>query len=162
MSVQPSREKLIELAKAVAKREEVDPELLCSIAEVESSWNLFAARFESQYIYQVKAASHAKKNGITEETEFRLQSFSWGLCQIMGGTARDMKLEGSILRLLEPELNLTYACKYLHALSPRCATISDLVSAYNHGSPWHDGTNPSLYKNQGYVDKIEKAMIKYI
>lgn len=135
-----------------AKDNNVPANLLAAIAQTESSGNHYACRFEKNYKYIVSAKTNAVESNITETTEMILQMTSWGLCQIMGGVARELGLKGSLLQLVDPSVNLVYAAKLLKKLAGKHSERNDIISAYNAGTPIKglDGK----YKNQGYVDQV--------
>jgi len=140
----------------VASLENVPKNLLAAIVFVESGGNPFACRFEKDYKYLFETKKNALDNRITETTEMMLQMTSWGLCQLMGAVAREYGLKGSILQLLEPKINLTYASKLIKRLATRFKERDDIIAAYNAGTPVKslDGK----YKNQAYVDKVNNAI----
>jgi soluble lytic murein transglycosylase-like protein len=75
--------------------------------------------------YQAMVARHAAANGlpaslvhrvIMRESRYRPRAVSkgnYGIMQIRLGTARAMGYQGSAAGLLDPEVNMTYAVKYL-------------------------------------------------
>jgi soluble lytic murein transglycosylase-like protein len=150
------RQQLHPLVKSVAVRFNVDPELVDALVIVESSYNPWALRYEEHFHWLTNAELYAINNRITTATETQCQKFSWGLCQIMGGTARSLGFGGPLTKLMDPELNTVYACKYLGKLASKYPALDDMIAAYNAGSP-RKGDN-GAYVNQGYVDKVKKAM----
>lgn len=126
--------------------------LLAAFVQTESSGDPMAARFEVQYKYIFKVGEFAKLNLITPITEEVFQKTSWGLCQIMGGLARELGHQTSLLELLIPEINLKLAASHLKNLIQKYPGRDDMIAAYNAGSPIKglDGK----YKNQQYVDKV--------
>ncbi len=131
-------------------------ELLAAIAKVESDFRPWAGRYETNYGWITSDTKRlAKENGITERTEIIWQKTSWGLCQIMGGTARDLGFEGLLSELLDPDLNLKYAMKLIDQLFARGYKEDQVISAYNAGAAKYNETGK--FVNQKYVDKVKKA-----
>ena len=136
-----------------------NPKLVYAIIEVESGKDAWATRFEPKYRWIDEPDSHAKRLGITPMTEVTLQKFSYGLMQIMGGTARALGFTDHLTTLCIPAVNLSTGIKLLKQLTRRYETLEDVVSSYNQGSPRKDG---NLYQNQGYVDKVLDSYNKVI
>jgi soluble lytic murein transglycosylase-like protein len=136
----------------VADEQNVPANLLGAIVQTESSNNKWAIRFEPHYKYLYKTKENAQANGLTEATEIATQMMSFGLCQLMGAVGRELGLKGTIFQLLDEKTNLEYAAKLLKRLASRWKERDDIIAAYNAGSPIQ-GLN-GLYKNQGYVDKV--------
>jgi hypothetical protein len=136
----------------IALDHEVPWTLLAAIVQTESGGDPMAARFEPDYKYLFKSAEFAKANAVTPMTEMMFQKTSWGLCQVMGGVAREHGHTGSLLELLVPEIGLKYGAKHLKKFMQKYQTKEDVISSYNAGSPIKllDGK----YKNQQYVDKV--------
>lgn len=84
------------------------------------------------------------------------QKTSWGLMQIMGGTARDLGFAGPLTDLMDPELGIFWGCRYFQAHCSQYVQLLDQIAAYNAGQVrrMQDGT----YLNQGYVDKMIDAL----
>lgn len=147
------RELLLPIVETVAEINEVSTLLLDAIVATESSYDRYAMRYEPTYSSHVLAEGFARENNITIETERQLHKFSFGLCQIMGGTARSLGFKGPLTQLLDPETNLTMACSYISMLTNRYPNdVRDVISGYNAGTPkmYVNGK----YRNQAYVDKV--------
>lgn len=142
--------------KECTTRWRVDPKLMSAIITVESAWNPWAVRYEPNYGYPVVPDGYARTNNISKETERQCQHFSWGLCQVMGGTARYLGYNGALTQLLDPFTNLMYGCKYLSSKLKEYPTTRDLISAYNAGTPVMMPTGK--YANQDYVDRVLAAL----
>lgn len=140
------------LIEDVSDEENVPENLLAAIVQTESSNNKWACRFEPHYKYLYQTKENARDNGITEATETVFQMSSWGLCQVMGATARELGLKGTIFQLLDEKTNLIYSAKLLKKLAGRWKERDDIIAAYNAGSPIQDMRGQ--YKNQAYVDKV--------
>lgn len=110
----------------------IDNALICALIEHESDgWKMYAIRFEpgfySKYIEQLK--------GLTA-TEAYARSFSWGLMQIMGQTARELGFQGKFLaELCDPDIGIDYGCKKLrHCLDRHPNDEKAALLEYNGGS----------------------------
>lgn len=141
-----------ELIEEIAEQQNVPANLLGAIVQAESGNNRFAMRFEPKYKWTFRTKELAQDLGITEQTEMALQMFSWGLCQVMGSTARELGLRGPIFQLLEEKTNLEYASKLIKRLAGRFKSGDDIIAAYNAGFPVK--TISGKYKNQSYVDRV--------
>lgn len=132
--------------------QEVPWTLVAAIVQTESAGDPLAARFEPDYKYLFKVVEFAKDNNISQMTEMVMQKTSWGLVQMMGGVARELGHQGSILEMLKPEVNLALGCKHIKRLINRHPVLDDMIASYNAGSPIKglDGK----YKNQDYVTKV--------
>lgn len=142
----------INVIKAKASEQNIDPMLLAAICWQESRGFVYAVRFEPKYRWLYRVDKFSRMQNITEETEKNLQMQSYGLAQIMGGTARWLGFTGPLPSLYKPENNLYWACKYLKYLSQKSSNIKDIICSYNAGSVVKD--NRGYYKNQSYVDKV--------
>lgn len=140
----------------VATRENVPANLLGAIVFTESGGNSLAARFEKDYKYLFESKRFARETGVTETTEMMLQMTSWGLCQVMGAVARELGVVGPLLNILDPETNLTVACKLIKRLAAKHSQRDDIIAAYNAGTPVK--TIDGKYRNQAYVDKVNAAI----
>ncbi len=134
----------------------IDAVLLDAIIQVESSWKPKVMRFESKFAYMCRPDEFAEKNGLTLATEIALQKFSYGLCQLMGGTARELGFEGFLPDLLSPDVNFEFMLKYWMKTCDQYTYTSDKIAAYNAGSA-HRLDN-GQYFNQIYVDRVYAAM----
>lgn len=104
-------------------------------------------------------ADFPRPAGVARDAEWWAQQASWGLMQVMGGTARWLGFMGpDLAALCEPRIGMKWGCAYLERLVKRYGSLQDAVSAYNQGAPAKgpDGK----YLNQGYVDKVIGAAVK--
>lgn len=138
-AVTVSVESLTDLVNTIARKHNVDPNLVKAIIKQESAWDVNASRYEAH-----------------------LNDSSWGLMQVLLKTAKWMlnndKL--TIQDLIKPEVNVEAGTRYLAYLSGRYPNnLQDVMASYNAGSPRKnkDGT----YTNQSYVDKISRNYAMY-
>lgn len=134
---------------------DIRPEIVYALIKVESGGDPYATRFEPGYTAYFSAKEFARENLITRRTEEVMQATSWGLMQIMGGTARRLGLEAPIPVLIDPQNNIEYGCKLLQELTVRYPeSIWDRAAAYNAGKVRRTATGE--YVNQRYIDKFSK------
>lgn len=151
---------LVEQARLIALRHELDPAKVCGLIEVESEWNPWAARYEpgffnkyldnSRMHLDVKGFVKAAPFAISFDTELRERAFSRGLMQIMGQVARERGFTGPLAQLHDPETGIEYGCLQLRWLLPRVAGVYRLaLIRYNGGA---DST---------YPDRVMAASARY-
>ena len=145
----------LNLISQSSNKYQLDPLLLAAIISVESSGDPLASRYEKSYNYLVDTKLHARKNNITHETEEILQKTSHGLVQIMGGTARFLGFQGSLVKLYRPNININYGAMYISKLKEKYDKLEDVIAAYNAGSAKMINGE---YANQNYVDKVLDRM----
>jgi len=143
------------ISEAAAKHK-IPPYLLAAIVQQESRGKIWATRFEPAWKYMHTPDLHAKRLGISPETEQVHQATSWGLAQVMGGTLRDLGFMDHLPMACKPTLNLTFAAMHLSRLMAKHSVMAAVISAYNSGTPRKDATG--AYYNQGYVDRVTKFM----
>jgi len=99
----------------------IDPEILKAIVWTESKGNPDAIRYEEGfYVRYVRnqrpLIGHHSKGVCSYKTEKHSRSMSWGLCQIMGQTARELGFKGDFCsELNDPKTNLYYGAKCLRS-----------------------------------------------
>lgn len=147
------------LIKSVATEYNVDKDLLAAIVMTESSGNPKVMRYEPGYRYLVTPAEYASALGISHDTEITLQKMSYGLCQVMGGKAREQGFSGMLTDMLDPELCLKHGALFLRSLAVKHWLEVDVISSYNQGSPRK--TPGGMYANQTYVDKVDKFLRQF-
>ncbi len=156
-------------AVGVALKYNIDPQLVLAMIEVESGGDPVRVRYEPHYRYLVQPEAFAKAQGISVQTEKELQKISWGLLQVMGGTARDLGYAGPLVSLahdvgLALDLGVRYLVSRYRAFGqlPEKGTIqgwSDpVIAAYNAGSAKRLANG--RWANEDYVRKVEKAYKK--
>ena len=144
------------LYKKTASEPGLDPILLSAIIEVESAWVPSRMKFEPGFTYLCKEQEMALKNGVDLPTERCLQRFSYGLGQIMGGTARELGFSGPLPELLDPSVNMEYMLRYFQKKCDEYVYQEDQIAAYNAGSVRR--LKSGIYMNQGYVNKVLKVL----
>lgn len=145
--------------KRVASHANIEPSLIAAIVMTESSGQPYATRYEAQWKYLADVDSHANRLKITVMTETMHQATSWGLMQIMGGTARDLGFRDHMPRLCEVDTGLLWGCLYIARLKNRFPALPDMIAAYNAGTPRKD--NGGKYFNQAYVDKVMSYVAEF-
>lgn len=152
---------MMPLIKKEAQARQLPESIVLAIVEVESNFNPFAVRYEPHYRY-AKVIQGLKPHDCSIETEIMLQKTSFGLFQIMGGTARYMGFNGWLTKLLIPTINVRYGVLWLSKLYKKYAVeygLDGVIAAYNAGSPRkkEDGS----FVNQKYVDEVLEKARKY-
>lgn len=130
--------------------ETIDPMLITAICLQESGGNPLAVRYEPDYRWI--DLDRRRPASCTGDTERVLQSMSWGLMQIMGATARSCGFDRWLTELLDPEVNMYWACYHIERLAGRYTAESDLIAAYNAGSVRRKPSGELV--NQQYVDAV--------
>jgi soluble lytic murein transglycosylase-like protein len=103
---------LVALARKTAAAHSLDPALVCSIIEQESSWNPWAMRYEP--LFFAKYVANLYTNNKITASEAYARGFSWGLMQVMGQVAREIGFDGTFLSALcDPEQGLATGCRLL-------------------------------------------------
>ena len=140
--------------------------LALAIAEVESSFNVYAVRYEPSWSYLVDVEKHAVNNAITPVTEESLQKHSWGLFQIMGSVAREYGYVDMLHLLATPEtvmhqvniflrhINRLYK-HYLKKYGSVDLALKFAIAGYNAGFGLKD-------YNTFYYSRVKTALKKYL
>lgn len=111
-----------------ATKYDLDPGLIFATIMIESGGNTYAKRYEPS-----------------------INDASYGLGQLLFGTARLMGFEGAPDELYDPEVNIELIARY-HARNNEVyggLTPQELTTAYNTG-------NPYSYALPGHIDKFNK------
>jgi hypothetical protein len=143
--------------KDVCARFKVDPNLLAAIVTVESTWDQLAFRYEPTFMNTWKPAEFARIHRITSLSETVGQRMSYGLTQIMGGTARWLGFTEPLPKLFDPAVNLEFGVRWFVSRTARYEVLEDAIAAYNFGSAKKDPLT-GQYANQEYVDKVLNAL----
>lgn len=105
-----------ELSKEIVQRlclndfPDIDPILVMAIIRTESSFDAKAYRYEAH-----------------------IKDASYGLMQLLYGTAQWMGYKGSPEGLYDPETNIIYGMKFLQWLQERCESVECVIMSYNEG-----------------------------
>lgn len=132
----------------------LEPELVAAIIWKESRGFAYAVRFEPHYRWLHQVDTYAKRHRISIETEKNQQQQSFGLCQIMGATARWLGFDGPLGTLYRADQNIYWGCKFIKRLLGKYGNLEDVAAAYNAGTPRRNSDGE--YVNQSYVDDIRK------
>ena len=123
------KERYGHIVDRVAKKYDLDPKLIYATIMLESGGNTYAIRSEPS-----------------------INDASYGLGQILYGTARMMGFEGTSDKLFDPEVNIELIGRY-HKRNQDAyggeLTPQQLTIAYNSGSPYN-------YPYPGHMTKFEK------
>jgi soluble lytic murein transglycosylase-like protein len=136
-----TKDELVALARDIAKRFMLNDALVCALVEQESSWNPDATRYEPGF-YERYIAPMGLEDG-----EAKARSTSWGLCQVMGEVARELKYTGVLQCLCDPTTGLTYGC--MHFANKLRQAQGD---TYNALLRWNGGGNQAY--PQQVIDRI--------
>lgn len=140
------------LIARIALETDVDALLISAIIVKESGGNRWAQQYQPGYPYLHKVTEFARSIGCSYATELHMQRTSWGMMQIMGGTARFLGFRGWFGQLFDPETNIRFGARLLSNLKKTYGLETDVISAYNQGQPFRN--QQGRYKNQEYVDDI--------
>lgn len=112
-----------DLIESASKTFGVPPGLIAAIIKVESNWDAKAKRDEPQ-----------------------IGDASYGLMQVLLGTARSVSGTVTPTELFRPEINIYIGSQYLYDQIKKYPKLEDAVSAYNAGRP--------ITGNKPYVDRV--------
>jgi soluble lytic murein transglycosylase-like protein len=131
--------KIRPIINKIASEVGVDAELLAAVVWQESRGNQYAIRYEpaffKKYIDGKKLTGFIPPSGLVTETTERMgRAFSYGLCQVMGATARENGFEGPYLaELFDPEVNLYLGATILKKFIDKHESSHKALLAYNGG-----------------------------
>ncbi len=148
----------LNLIYCVASDFKLNAYLVASICHVESGGELWKTRYEPGYRWTVSPEKFSKILKISDATERNNQQTSWGLLQIMGGTARYCGYQDDIPKLARARDGLLWGCKYLRNLTDKYDTVDKVIAAYNAGSPRLN--KDGQFVNQTYVDKVSGCFLE--
>lgn len=126
------------LIRISAKKYNVPFNLIKSIIRVESNFSPSAKRYES-----------------------RINDSSWGLMQILLGTAKWLTGNKSLTsnELVKPEINIEIGTRYIKKQLDRYkGDIDKAIAAYNAGTAF---IKNGKFVNQVYVDRVNKFLKEY-
>lgn len=131
-----SKDELVLAARAAAAKWNLPPDIVCGIVERETTWNPWASRYEPKfydaYIYPLWL------RGIVKDiTEAQHRSTSWGLMQVMGQVAREMRFSGDLPSLCDPAIGLDYGCQLFAKKLSANASLTLALASYNGGANPH-------------------------
>lgn len=135
----------------------LSPLLVAAMVQTESAGDTMATRYEPNYRWTVDIATNALNCHISLVTEEIHQQTSWGLLQIMGGTARDLGMTDTLPELLDEYTGLNYGCKYLARHIDKHKDIDKAIVSYNAGSPRYKKGSRE-FVNQSYLDKVKNLL----
>lgn len=110
------------LVFAASAEYNLEPTLLAAVIAQESAGNPWAIRFEwgfyNKYVkgkVRDQLLGHVPSERLCSiQSEKFARAYSWGLCQIMGQTAREQGLKTDFIsQLLDPEINIPLGAKIL-------------------------------------------------
>lgn len=137
----------IALARATAKKYNLNDALVCAIVEQESGWDTNAWRYEPAFYER-----YIVPLNLPDAEEARQRSTSWGLMQVMGEVAREFGYVGELTDLMCQAVGLDWGCKVFAKKLERAHG-----DTYKALLAWNGGGNP-LYANQ-VTDRIDRYVV---
>ena len=141
------------------------PALVKAVIQIESSGNTWAARYEPAYYSRyIAGKGRAVPAGVSRDTEEHSQATSYGLMQVMGGTARDEGFKGKFLtELCDPNVGIQFGCKHLSTHAKKFTKAAghgwdSVLAAYNGGQGAVKAPGSFTEATTNYVNKIKAAM----
>jgi len=134
-----------ETVKKVSEEYGLDWKLVYAILMQESMENEKAVRFEKEFFKR-----YLDKLDLPMMEKLK-RSFSYGLMQIMGQTAREIGFQDDFEYLFNPETNIRWACKYLKKLFDELKSEMLVISAYNCGI---SKPKQGIIPNPDYVSSV--------
>lgn len=127
-----------DLIKLSSEKYGIPFRFLLALAKRESSLNPLSIRYEPGYIWTYSVKEMYEIVNCSRDTMEMMQKTSWGVCQIMGAVAYEHGLRDWATKLLDPEINLKFACEYIHVLLRRHSEVKlenplDVYACYNAG-----------------------------
>lgn len=130
------------LINSVARKHQITPQLVAAIIYEESRGKVYRTRFEMRWFTRLRGIKRDQLLGFVPgeslcslDTEKVHRATSWGLCQILGETARERGFQGeNLTQLIEPEVGVDIAMGYLAHLIKLKGNEYDAVLAYNGGA----------------------------
>jgi soluble lytic murein transglycosylase-like protein len=117
----------------------------------------------------IKQESGFKPNARLDEktSEGKVWDTSWGMMQLLVGTAKTLDANTTVEKLLDPVYNIDLGAKYISQNLVRYkGNIQDAIAAYNAGSARKDAQGRYINSKgvpnvQKYVDKVYQNYIDY-
>jgi len=136
----------------------IDQRFMFALIETESNWNQWAVKYEPGYRWYMEEPDTGRfKN--SPETNKEMQSFSYGLCQVMGNHFYEQGFTGFCTQLVDPKLNTVIAIKILERHIKKGVKLPmELYAAYNAGSVRVSSSGD--FVNQANVDRFMKIYNK--
>jgi soluble lytic murein transglycosylase-like protein len=120
----------------VAESYNLDPLIIAAVVLQESAGNPWVSRFEVGYFHRYVDAVPLRlyvPREITETTERMSRATSWGLMQIMGGTARQHGYKKLLTQLLDPLENIELGALILANFLRNTGSYTEALLRYNGG-----------------------------
>ena len=127
------------IIKRAAEKYSVDEKLILATIMLESGGNTYAVRQEPQ-----------------------INDASYGLGQILYGTARGMGFKGSAEEMFDPEVNIELTARYHRRnmdVYGQELTPTQLTTAYNAGSPYSTPYPGHLTKFEKWYEKVGNLLV---
>lgn len=118
----------------------IDASLIRAVIEQESSGRYYVRRYEDGFYKKYIAHKTKQQLGfywsdLSEATERKDRSTSWGVMQIMGQTARERNFKGDFSELLYPATGCFWGCCELSRLLIKAkGNVREALLKYNGGS----------------------------
>lgn len=126
--------KLKEIVRLEAVKSSISTRFIFALIETESDWEPWAVKYEPDYRWTVEDPNLGKFK-CSDDTIQTMQSFSYGLCQIMGNHFYDFGFDGFCTQLLDPKLNIMVAIKILEGFEHKeINSPEELYATYNAGT----------------------------
>ena len=152
-----TKSQIIKALKDECERQDLDPILMQAIMEHESSYIAKKVKFERGFIWYYKVNDYAQLYGITQESEQYFQKFSWGLFQVMGGSAREF-FTGFMTDLLDEVTNIRVGCAYFKKHCEVFQYVNDQIVSYNEGPGFKKVNGAYNPEGQAYLHAVLAAV----
>ena len=136
----------VQLARATARKYNLNDALVCAIVEQESAWNTFAFRYEPAFYER-----YIVPLNLSDSDEARNRATSWGLMQVMGEVAREFGYFGELTDLMIQAVGLDWGCKVFAKKLERAGG-----DTYKALLAWNGGANHE------YPNEVTERMDAYI
>jgi soluble lytic murein transglycosylase-like protein len=143
-----SKDEMIVLARDIAQKHNLPPDVVMGLIEKESSWCAWAIRFEPRF-----EQIYIERLSLASMTEKTARSISWGPMQVMGQVARERGFTGEFLsELCDPPTGIEFGCRHLAGkLSTHLGDMMAALLSYNGGADHDYGRvvlqNANFYRN---------------